>query len=392
MSLSFLKKAGGLLQSIAIIWLNVCVVFLVVNLVIFAIQTGAPDKPTPIVKLTPLIDKLYPDMSPKDATDLLWETWTRPREFDTFTVFKERPYRGKYVNVSPYGFRLGRNQGPWPPDRKAHFVVFMFGGSTTFGYGVADKDTIPSYLQQVLPRIDPAREIRVYNFGTGYYYSSQERILFEKLILRDQIPDLAVFIDGLNEFLLEQDEPDLTQGFRAILRTPGWSAGLAWLPFSKLAVDLRNRIRAGQTVSAAIPEEAYNKPELFRKILQRYRTNKQMIETIAQRFSIPVQFVWQPVPTYKYDMRNHIAPEAFSWRVKYTRYGYTMMAGIVARGEAGPICWCADVQQNVNKPLYVDFVHYNPELNRMVAECLARELGSTATAGLKPAPAHPRGS
>jgi hypothetical protein len=379
-----------LFTKVAVIWLILCITFVLANLIVVAIQAAAPSRPLPIVTLTPLVSRLYPDMSVKDATDLLSETWTRPLEFDTFTVFKERPYRGKYVNVSEDGFRVGRDQGPWPPDRKAHFVVFVFGGSTAFGYGVADKDTIPSYLQQLLPRIDPGREVRVYNFGRGFYYSSQERILFEKLILADRIPDLAVFIDGLNEFLLEQDEPASTQGFRATIRTPGWAAGLAWLPFSKFAIALRNRIRERQTASASVSGDFYNRPKLFHKLLQRYLDNKQMIENVAQCFSIPTLFVWQPVPTYKYDIAYHIAPVAFSWRVQYTKYAYPMMAEIVARGEVGPICWCADIQQDVKKPLYVDFVHYNPELSRMTAACIADKFAKIGP-GFPSSPIRPRG-
>ena len=71
-----------------------------------------------------------------------------------------------------WAFAIGRNQGPWPPDDH-DYNMFVFGGSTTFGYGVPDEQTIASHLQEVLSH-QTAREVRVYNFGRGMYRSSQE--------------------------------------------------------------------------------------------------------------------------------------------------------------------------------------------------------------------------
>ena len=42
--------------------------------------------------------------------------------------------------------------------------MFFFGGSTGFGYGVPDDETVPSHLQQLLPKAS-GRTPRVYNFA-----------------------------------------------------------------------------------------------------------------------------------------------------------------------------------------------------------------------------------
>ena len=75
--------------------------------------------------------------------------------------------------------------------------IFIFGGSTAFGYGVADQETIASYLQEICRT--KRKNINVYNFACGFYYSTQERILLEKLISKGIDIDIAVFIDGVNE-------------------------------------------------------------------------------------------------------------------------------------------------------------------------------------------------
>jgi hypothetical protein len=77
---------------------------------------------------------IYPTLSRPEIDKLLEEMWSRPVAFHPFTLFKERPYRGKYVNVHPAGFRYSENQGPWPPSQDK-INIFFFGGSTAFGYG-----------------------------------------------------------------------------------------------------------------------------------------------------------------------------------------------------------------------------------------------------------------
>ncbi|GAG17525.1 unnamed protein product, partial [marine sediment metagenome] len=124
---------------------------------------------------------VYPDLEPDQIERLLAETWTRPHAYEPLTQFTERPYRGEYVNITEMGYRLGRDQGPWPPEDRP-YNIFVFGGSTTFGYGVADDQTIASHLQRRLGE-RTTREVRVYNFGRGMYRSSQERVLFEQLLV-----------------------------------------------------------------------------------------------------------------------------------------------------------------------------------------------------------------
>lgn len=72
---------------------------------------------------------VYPRMKTEEIRELLFETWTRPYLYEPFTQFRERPYSGKYVNVSQDGFREVADQERWPPNED-NFNIFMFGGST----------------------------------------------------------------------------------------------------------------------------------------------------------------------------------------------------------------------------------------------------------------------
>jgi hypothetical protein len=71
--------------------------------------------------------------------------------------------------------------------------VFVSAGSTTFGYGVPDDQTITSHLQEPLPPVGE-RTVRVYDFRHGSYCSTQERILFAKRTALGYVPDLGDFL------------------------------------------------------------------------------------------------------------------------------------------------------------------------------------------------------
>jgi hypothetical protein len=297
-----------------------------------------------------------------------------PFRYQAYTQFREAPRVGRFVNVDRAGFRRGRAQGSWPPDRR-DFVVFVFGGSTTFGYGVPDDDTVPSYLQTQLGAAAD-RAVRVYNFGRGYYFSTQERVLFERLLLKGPRPDLAVFVDGLNDFYNRSGEPEFTARLADLMtevQTPRPSKILRVLdelPIGRAARWLRERLAPRTAeVTPRRPEDS------IAAVVRRIRDNKRMADAVGRAYGVRTAWVWQPVPTYKYDVADHpfrgpnFAKHALSAR------GYPVMARFAAAGRFGDnFLWCADIQEGLREALYVDQVHYAPAMAERVAACIASQL------------------
>ena len=145
------------------------------------------------------VRKAYPGWKPADVRSLLIETTeSNLWHYEPYTVFRPRPYRGRWINFSPAGFRFGATPDPWPPDPRA-FNVLRFGGSTAFGVGVPDRGTIAASLAHL--RDAPCgKPVHVYNFGRPGYISVQEGIRFQRLLRSGARPDLVIFFDGLNEF------------------------------------------------------------------------------------------------------------------------------------------------------------------------------------------------
>jgi hypothetical protein len=118
-----------------------------------------------------LLSQVYPGRTESEINDLLNETRLVRTTYHPFAQTRMQATSGRYLNVFDPGFRsVGANQAAWPPSRDA-INVFMFGGSTTLGGGVADDNTVASYLQEML-RTKTGQRINVFNFGTGAHFSS----------------------------------------------------------------------------------------------------------------------------------------------------------------------------------------------------------------------------
>ena len=70
---------------------------------------------------------------------------------------------------------------------------YVFGGSTTFGHGVPDDDTVVSYMNKLQPKSNWL------NFGVNAHDSIRETDKLLHLLRQGYRPTKVVFIDGLND-------------------------------------------------------------------------------------------------------------------------------------------------------------------------------------------------
>lgn len=329
------------------------------------------------------LQKVYPNLNKTEIHNLLAETWGRVFEYQQFVQFGEGSYKGKYVNVDKNGFRLSKDQGPWPPD-PSNYNVFIFGGSTTFGYGVSDEETIASYLQELLNFSSVEKHFKVYNFGRGNYYSTQERLLFESLLSKEFAINMAIFIDGMNE--RGDDKLQFTERLSKIMNREGLfldfvrntAGGRGFSTFAKLITDkLRDR-SIPKTVKAGDGKSSSGDINSYIRKYDTYLVNKKIIESIGVKFGIETVFIWQPAPGYNYDLKHHI----FAWGSRdlmgYQGRFYSCVRAIVDNNSmlGDNFLWCADILENEQKPLFVDSVHYTPYLAKKLAMEIAGFLSS----------------
>jgi len=352
---------------------HAALLFAALNLLAWGWLAAFPADPIELSYGSRPFSLVYPGRSRAEVRQLLQETWNRPPGWEPYTGLRERPFHGRFVNVHPAGFRLSLRQAPWPPD-PARAGVFVFGGSTAFGYGVADEETIVSFLQEALDRRMGRGRASCYNFGRAGDFSTGERALFEQLLASGVSPGVAVFVDGVNEFYF--DAPYLTPRLRSALRTPvayAVSALNEQLPLTRLVS--RWKAKKGRPRTEPEVRNAYDDPALLDGRIERYLANRRLVQAVAAAYGVRALFVWQPVPTYRYDARYDLFGEFDLGANNYSRFGYPRMEARLLREPPGPdFLWAADLQVGLHQPLYVDQIHYTAAMSRRLGEAIAQAL------------------
>lgn len=289
---------------------------------------------------------VYPGLSPAEIELAQRETFELPYAFEPFTGFRLMPAKRTTVEVTEAGFRAGPVPQPWPP--AADVVnVFVFGGSTTFGYAVGTADTLGVALQRELQTLVTNRPVQCYNFGCGGYFSTQERLRFEQLLTGGHVPRLAIFVDGLNDFTFWRGLPMFSEPVARLFRP-----GDAWPSMGPVPPD-----------QTAIAVES---------VLRRYQTNVRMIEAVAARWQVQPLFIAQPVPFYDLP----ISPATYPFKTVRAGHelcpeGYLVFEKLAAGGAFGPAAiWCGDAFAGAKTVMYADSIHYSPEGNRVLAKLI----------------------
>lgn len=370
-------------KNISLMFFNIVVILVVFNLLLAAmlhVKTYffGKNKIGPMRKYSiEQLEKAYNGKTHEEIVGILKESWSRQMwHYIPDREWGEKEFSGKYLNVSEVGYRNINRQAAWPPPED-DFNIFVFGGSTTFGFGVADGETIPSYLQDFILEDTLDKKVNVYNFGQGSYFSVKERIFFEELLLSGHKPDLVIFIDGLND-LYEENTPNKLSSHSLQLSKLVVSTNIDKLKIilydaPMVYVAERLSIKLFNNGKEAPPPPRDN--EDAGMFIKRYLTNKGIINGIADFYDIKTLFVWQPIPQYASNPELYLFHEALNNADFYVR-GYDIMK---EKNKFDPslnedFLWLADIQKDQKYQLYVDGVHYTPEFSKEIAKNIYNSL------------------
>lgn len=313
--------------------------------------------------------------------------------YDPFCEFKHPARTGRFINISPHGFRAGADQGAWPP-HKTFVNVFFFGASTLFGVG-PDWASISSCLQEALNKHGRRKPVRLYNFGRGAYFSSLERALFFKVLAEGIVPDLALFLGGANEIFYHHGFPathaiytkaiaDMNRELVAEARyrdgaRPKWRLledFIATLPLFHVWSLWQQKRKDKAPPPTPEPAPSLSDAEMD-VIIDRWLANRRQIEAVGDAFGCRCVFIWQPAPAYNYDLSRHVALAHHGSLHGHERAGpfYERVRSRLGDDHnRGNLIWLADIQKGRVEPLYLDTVHYTAQFSRVIAEEIAAEL------------------
>ena len=365
-NMRMIKRLIKIYKTVSLILLNTLLLFIFLNLFLQLLIIIFEDKvPKGSMRFgMETLKEVYPNLSEKDILTLGHELWYNQEfKYEPYTQFIRKAKKGEFLNIHEEGFRYIQDQCSYPIN-KSNYNIFLFGGSTAFGYGVGDKDTIASRIQHRLRNNYNFTSVCVYNFGMGAYFSIQEGILLQNLIRKNQIPDMGIYIDLLNDYNVPDSQPKFTSQLSDYIAGKNKVINaLSELPITRIGVYL-----LFSTDRRLIKGEK----ELI-EITKTYFINKKIIESVSEGFGIKTYFVVQPIPLYNYNLSNHII---------YNKYPHTL--DISMNGKLGykilreqydkldfnnrkNIIWLADMQENKSENLYVDSDHYTPAFSDEIA-------------------------
>ena len=125
----------------------------------------------------------------KFSIELLNEYQDIPKtNYRSFVGWKRGKVNLKYTNISgPYNARKSTGEG-------INNSTWFFGGSTMWGNGASDSQTIPSHFNSITTN-------PVYNFGETSWNSRQSLNQLINVIGDEHQPSVVIFYDGVNDVL-----------------------------------------------------------------------------------------------------------------------------------------------------------------------------------------------
>lgn len=329
--------------------------------------------------------------------------------YTPFTEHKDVAFRSKYLNTTEDGIRWNGADGPETiNDLPRENRTLMLGGSTTFGYGVADDETIPAVIEQELNKLSGGIVI---NSARQSYYSSLEVIQFLKWLQEGQRFDQVVLVDGLNDVfhnfpelrnrsrfsdVIEFQMNSKAQGNpgrqnRAVAGSVNLLKGvvevLTMLPIVQLLSRTLDRVSVEVTRRSGIGDEFPTEPwtiqpsretvdptVLGREIADLTSTNWKAARAIGEAYSISVKFVLQPTYAIGFPMEKHrFLPARVSPKLLDT---YSIYYSIMKDRWGGDPDFIdlSDTFDASNICPFIDICHYSRAANRLIAQNLAPKL------------------
>jgi len=289
--------------------------------------------------------------------------------YHPYVVWRARPFEGRLVRVSPSGRRVH----PGPPCPPGAPRVWVFGGSTVWGLGSPDDQTIPFHLQARLGSTPPAPCVE--NLGQLGYVSSQSVVELVSLLREGGRADRVVFYDGVNDTVagfvyrqpgihLAYDEIRQRVEAPRIDATPPRSTDLlAWSSVYRLVTRLLPRRTA--------PAADAHSDALVDGVVTTYLENVRLVKSLATTYGFRPAFFWQPTLATGAKPLNDAerAIQASEGTIPFARRVYArFVARTAGVADVHDLTGALDRERGL---AYLDWHHTTPEANATIARAIA---------------------
>lgn len=294
-------------------------------------------------------------------------------QWRSYTYWASEQFKGEYINLNHAGIRKTVRDGASAGEE---MVIYIFGGSTVWGWGARDAYTIPSCVSQRLQK-HFGIVAKVVNFGELGYVSTQELICLIRELQQQRKPNIVVTYDGLNDSFvsyqlrragLSQNEPNREREFNQSLSTHLNN----FLHKKSGFYKLKNRLSACRS-SAIGSINKYEMSKLAADTAVTYFNNIKILNAIGLAYDFKVLAYWQPVlfdknilTTTEKEMRD----KQLFWHDFYLR----VKQEVQQKKETQNFYCLSDIFSNYPGPAFIDPWHVDEKANQYIAERIADDI------------------
>jgi hypothetical protein len=318
------------------------------------------------------------------ARDHFNEFPTSKVQYKDFEIWRREPIALTTINVDAQGFRYTKRQV-----EQGQESVAFFGGSTMWGYGVNDANTIPSHFADLSQR--PS-----FNYGEVGFVARQSLNRLLNLYARNSNPRIVVFYDGVNEPAHKcRVDQDYASGAQEIvikdrLQSNGFLfsedstkrlASFRYLFEPTISALSKMKSRLATAMGRKEPPQDYNcdtdaakVQAIARSWFQDWSSAKELVEGHGGMFL----GVLQPTSHLSSPYRRHLVESGLVSEAHHKMMSaqyqpvYRAFKELLAERQFDYL----DLEDSLDSdvPYYIDFCHLTPDGNRLIATRMWKRL------------------
>jgi len=313
--------------------------------------------------------------------------------WQSYVYWRGAEFHGSCVNIDKSGVR--RSWNPTCPATKKKTKIFMFGGSTLWGFVARDDFTIPSVVSRVLSETGGACA-EVTNFGETGYVITQEVIALMRLLEKGETPDIVIFYDGVNDVFsafqndvagLPQNEINRRAEFN-ILSANTMTLLKTFVPILIKRTQIYKTLRAiatGRKDSedggwamghTGLKIEATTAERLAGEVARNYAANLEVVDALARKYGFVALFYWQPT-IFRKDKPTPYEAEIVN-RMKGLKGPFLKVYNAAAESqEVSQTRGFHDLSRifaDIDRPVFIDFCHISEKGNEIIGRRIATDV------------------
>lgn len=294
-------------------------------------------------------------------------------QWEPYLHYRFKPMNGKYNTIYANGLRKTVN--PSLKDSATALKIFCFGGSTMYSSGARDEHTIPSELSQLIYTQFPDQNVEITNFGCHGYTRASENIQLQRELIKNNIPDIVIFYDGVNEVIAAHQNNEAGSPTNAYNRKKEFKIAHSYKKRIRLMVYSSNLYRFITTMqrklftNSAYKQLSSRSDALATDIANNYVGFVQLSKSLENEYGFKVFNFMQP---NIYSKKNLTEAEQNYFKLQqYYENLYKLSYEMVRKDSLmikdSTFIDISNVFDNSDQTIYIDFCHTGELGNQLVA-------------------------